>query len=78
MGSNRQFIEDEIPHIGTLLRNDLREVVKDSEIVVIGTNAFEESVLQNCLRPDQTVIDLVSAIKPQHMNARSAVHGLHW
>lgn len=78
VGSNRQFIEDEIPHIGTLLRNDLQDVVKDSEIVVIGTNAFEEDVLQSCLRPEQTIIDLVSATKPQHMNASSAVHGLHW
>src|SRR2546429_5006930 len=35
VGSNRQFIAEEIPHIGRLLSTDLQEVVKESEVVVI-------------------------------------------
>src|SRR5437588_9010088 len=35
VGSNRQFIEDELPHIGMLLSTDLGEVIRSSEVVVI-------------------------------------------
>jgi len=58
-GSNRQFIEDEIPHIGALLCPDLAEVVKKSEVVLIGTQDVDETILP-LLRPDQVIIDLVN------------------
>src|SRR5215467_179089 len=35
-GSNRQFIDEEIPHIGALLSSDLEEVVKRAEVLVLG------------------------------------------
>jgi GDP-mannose 6-dehydrogenase len=59
VGSNRQFIAESIPHIGRLLSADLEEVVREAEVVVIGTKI--DSAVQamlNTLRPDQTVIDL--------------------
>jgi len=61
VGSNRQFIAEEIPHIGRLLSTDLQEVVKESEVVVISTKAAEhiEAILTS-LRPDQVIIDLCS------------------
>ena len=58
VGSNRQFIEEEIPHIGALLSTDLQEVVRRSEIVVIGTKALDERALWGTLLPGQIVIDL--------------------
>ena len=59
VGSNRQFIAEEIPHIGRLLSTDLQEVVKESEVVVISTKVAEhiEAILTS-LRPDQVIIDL--------------------
>ena len=61
VGSNRQFIAEEIPHIGRLLSTDLQEVVKESEVVVISTKVAEhiEAILTS-LRPDQVIIDLCS------------------
>lgn len=64
VGSNRQFIEDEIPHIGALLSTDLDEVVRRSDVVVIGTRALEEKVFAEQLRPDQIVVDLRCAAAP--------------
>jgi GDP-mannose 6-dehydrogenase len=61
VGSNRQFIEDEIPHIGSLLVSELTEVVNHSELILIGTKAVDENVLQAALRPDQELIDLVGS-----------------
>jgi len=59
VGSNRQFIAEEIPHIGRLLSTDLQKVVKESEVVVISTKAAEhiEAIL-TAVRPDQVIIDL--------------------
>src|SRR5690348_3686484 len=57
-GSNRQFIQDEIPHIGARLSTNLEDVVKQSEVVVIGTSALSDEALQAAIRPDQIIIDL--------------------
>src|SRR5205085_10821853 len=35
-GSNRQYIEEVITHIGSLLSADLEQVLKDAEVVIIG------------------------------------------
>jgi GDP-mannose 6-dehydrogenase len=59
VGSNRQFIAEEIPHIGALLTTDLEEVVKGSEVVVIGTKPTDEiEEILTALGPDQVIIDL--------------------
>ncbi|HWR17299.1 MAG TPA: UDP-glucose/GDP-mannose dehydrogenase family protein [Terriglobales bacterium] len=59
IGSNRQFIEDVIPHIGSLLCEDMNKVVEESEIIVVGTNAVDRKALRAKLRPSQTIVDLV-------------------
>jgi GDP-mannose 6-dehydrogenase len=78
VGSNRQYIEEEIPHIGSLLRNDLLQVVRTSEVVVLGTDAFDEAALRDALSPDQLIIDLVSSKKPSGLNGQPTPQGLFW
>ena len=66
-GSNRQYIEEVIPHIGSLLSGDMAEVVRDAEVVIIGTK-LEKSELNKVLTSGQIVIDLVnldSSRRPQ-------------
>jgi GDP-mannose 6-dehydrogenase len=58
LGSNRQFIEEEIPHIGLLLSADLQEVLRRSEVVVIGTKTLDDAAIIGSLRPDQVLVDL--------------------
>jgi GDP-mannose 6-dehydrogenase len=62
VGSNRHFIEEEIPHIGALLSTDLKEVVTRAEVLVIGAKALDEETISAILRPDQLVIDLRSLL----------------
>jgi GDP-mannose 6-dehydrogenase len=62
VGSNRQYIKDEIPHIGALLSTDLGQVVRSSDAIVIGTNSLDEETLTENLRPDHLVIDLRSIV----------------
>jgi GDP-mannose 6-dehydrogenase len=59
IGSNRQFIEDVIPHIGSLLSEDMEAVIANAEVVVVGTKAVAAGELAKKLRPDQTLVDLL-------------------
>src|SRR6202171_2282618 len=51
IGSNRQYIEEVIPHIGSLLASSVAEVLKDAEVVVIATRGLEAKELRAALRP---------------------------
>lgn len=58
-GSNREYIEHEIPHIAKLMRGSIDEVLNASDTIVIGNKSEEFRQIESRLRPEQTVIDLV-------------------
>ncbi len=60
IGSNREYIENAIPHIGSLLETDLGQILKNAEVVVIATRGIARDQLQAHLRPDHVVLDLVN------------------
>lgn len=59
VGSNKSFLEEEIPHIASLMRSDLQSIVDHSEVVVIGNNTAAFRAVPGLLRHDQLLIDLV-------------------
>jgi GDP-mannose 6-dehydrogenase len=60
LGANRRFIEQHVPHIGSLIRRDLADVVASSDVLVVGLNdAATVAGLRKHVRPDQLVVDLV-------------------
>jgi GDP-mannose 6-dehydrogenase len=78
IGSNRQYIEDVIPHIGSLLSSSLDEVLKDAEVVVIGTRGVDREALRQHLKPGQIVIDLVNLEKARRILGVDAYEGICW
>jgi GDP-mannose 6-dehydrogenase len=58
VGTNKQYVEQAIPHIGALLRSSLEEVVKESDVIVVGQNGFDFQRIEPMLRPEQIVIEL--------------------
>ncbi|HKN84125.1 MAG TPA: UDP binding domain-containing protein, partial [Pyrinomonadaceae bacterium] len=58
-GSNKEYIEHEIPHIAKLMRSSIDEVLNAANTIVIGNKSEEFRQIESRLRPDQTVIDLV-------------------
>lgn len=78
VGSNRQFIEDVIPHIGSLLLPGVRDVVETAEVVVIGTRAVAKETLASCLRPEHVVIDLVNFKGNRQLDGPALYQGLCW
>src|SRR6266576_4679575 len=59
VGSNRQYIEDQIPHLSSLLCESVEEVIDTSEVIVVGNQAPEFAKALTRCRCDQIVIDLV-------------------
>jgi len=78
IGSNRQFIQEVIPHIGSLLRENPREVVDNAEVVLIGTKAIELEALDSYVRPDQFVFDLVHLERTGRYRGKAAYEGICW
>ncbi|MGB2604503.1 MAG: UDP-glucose/GDP-mannose dehydrogenase family protein [Candidatus Sulfotelmatobacter sp.] len=77
-GSNRQYIEEVIPHIGSLLSSDLEEVLIWGEVVVIGNKSAKKEELNRHLRKDQIVIDLVNLDKTLRSSGTSSYEGICW
>ncbi len=78
IGSNRQYIEEVIPHIGSLLSTSLPEVLKEAEVVVIGTRGLNRDELRSSLRPDHTVIDLVNLERALRPTVSGGYEGICW
>ena len=78
IGSNREYIEQIIPHIGSLLNASLEEVLREAEVVVIGTRGLDRDFLQKNIRRDQQVIDLVNLEKAHHLQTAAAYKGICW
>jgi len=77
LGANRRFIEQHVPHIGSLMREDIEGVISSSDILVVGLSGpqiFE--ALARHVRDDQIVLDLVNI--PRRETLRGKVMGLCW
>jgi GDP-mannose 6-dehydrogenase len=77
LGANRRFIEQHIPHIGSLIRGDIESVIAESDALVVGLQdpqVFE--ALSRHVREDQLVFDLVNI--PRRESLRGQVTGLCW
>jgi GDP-mannose 6-dehydrogenase len=69
VGANRRYIEEEIPHIASLLCEDVEALVKHAEVLVIG-NAGEEALRALAAAgPDHIVIDLTRGTTQQLFRA---------
>jgi GDP-mannose 6-dehydrogenase len=59
VGSNRDYINQQIPHLSALLCETIDEVLSQSEVIVVGNAAAEFGDAVRRTRADQHVIDLV-------------------
>jgi GDP-mannose 6-dehydrogenase len=59
VGSNKEYIEKQIPHLSSLLCNTIDEVIDGSDVIVVGNQAPEFVNALTRTRADQIVIDLV-------------------
>jgi GDP-mannose 6-dehydrogenase len=78
IGSNREYIESAIPHIGSLLCSSLENTLERAEVVVVGTRGLNREVLKQHIRPDQHVIDLVNLERSRRADVNDFYEGICW
>ncbi|MFN8574016.1 MAG: UDP-glucose/GDP-mannose dehydrogenase family protein [Gemmatimonadaceae bacterium] len=77
IGANKEFVEREIPHIWSLMRSEIAEVLKASDTVIIGNGSKEFRTIEPDLREGQIVIDLVRAFGARRSDG-GAYEGICW
>ncbi len=75
-GANKEYIEQEIPHISSLMRESIDEVLRSSEVLIIGNRGEAFRDIEAQLRGDQIVVDLVRLFDGRAMNGR--YQGICW
>ena len=77
IGSNKEFIEREIPHVWTLFRPNIDAVLAHAETVIIGNGSREFREIEARLGQGHLVIDLVRAFGSRRSDGRS-YEGICW
>ncbi|MBI4266361.1 MAG: nucleotide sugar dehydrogenase [Acidobacteria bacterium] len=77
VGANKEYIEEQIPHLSRHLCESLDELIERSEVIVVGNGAPEFSDAVTRCRADQIVIDLVR-IPLDFSKVRAQYDGICW
>jgi len=65
VGANKDYINKQIPHLSSLLTEDIDEVLAGSDVIVVGNAAPEFGDALTRTRPDQMILDLVRVKTPR-------------
>jgi GDP-mannose 6-dehydrogenase len=74
-GANKEYIENQIPHISQLMRTSSDEVLEFADVLVIGNKAEEFMELDQKQREGQVIIDLVRVFDK---NSDDTYQGICW
>src|SRR5918993_4721875 len=77
VGANKQYINEQIPHLSRHLCDSIDQVIERSDVIVIGNASPEFSEAVTRCRPDQVVIDLVR-IPLEFSQVTAQYDGLCW
>ncbi len=77
LGTNRQYIEEHLPHIGALLESSLEDVVQQSDTIVIGNSSPVHRQVVHDLEAGKAVVDLVR-ISADRVRSNGNYHGIGW
>ena len=79
-GSNRNYIDQAIPHISSLMQPSIEAIMQRSETVVVAKklSTQESATLFKLLRPDQSLIDLVRLNGRTLQEGESPYYGICW
>jgi len=77
VGANKDYINTQIPHLSSLLTEDIDEVIAKSDVIVVGNAApeFPEALART--REDQVVLDLVRVKTPRE-TIKADYRGICW
>jgi GDP-mannose 6-dehydrogenase len=76
VGANREYVLRTLPHIASLLREDLDEVIAGAELVVIAHGAPAYADVPGRVTDTQHVLDLAGTARP--LPQRANYRGMLW
>lgn len=77
IGANRRFIEETIPHIASLMTNDLGTLIRDADVLVVAMKSPEVlAALEAHTRPEQWLVDLT--MLPNRTAVAAQYRGVCW
>lgn len=78
LGSNREYLERQLPQIDQILKTDLSDVVNGSDVLVVTQKRDEFADLLDQLDPDVAVLDLVRLSESRTPDSSAAYRGMSW
>jgi GDP-mannose 6-dehydrogenase len=77
IGANKRYIEDVVPHIGSLMCDTVEEAMEGAAIVIVGLSGNEiMDELHKHARENQFILDLVGVPDPELLNGEC--RGICW
>jgi GDP-mannose 6-dehydrogenase len=77
-GANRTYIEQEIPHISSLLCDSAERIIEHADVLVIGTAGQDAAKVLAAARPAQAIVDLTRGaaqeLSPRGIEGWTCVH----
>jgi GDP-mannose 6-dehydrogenase len=77
VGANKEYINNQIPHLSSLLCETIDDVIDKSDVIVVGNAAPEFSDALKQTRPDQLIVDLVR-VKTDRTEIPGQYQGICW
>jgi GDP-mannose 6-dehydrogenase len=77
IGANKKYIEEEIPHISSLIVESIDELIEKTDIIVIGNTTEEFKSIVKKIDKSKTIIDLVR-ITDDWASIPAAYYGVSW
>ena len=77
LGANRSYIEQEIPHISTLLKEKIGDVLDNAEIVIVANKGAEFGPAIRSLPSNVAVLDLVRVVTGDQ-SIKAQYDGIAW
>lgn len=77
IGANKSFLERELPHIASLMRPSIDEVVAPAEVVVVANGSAAFRQVSRLMHEDQVLIDLTGIVKGNG-DLRGGYEGICW
>jgi GDP-mannose 6-dehydrogenase len=73
LGANRRYIEEEIPHIASLMCDSVEALLEHAEVLVIGNGGEEAAAVLSAVDPHHVVVDLTRGAFGQPARAGTEV-----
>lgn len=77
VGANKEYIEERIPHLSSLLCETIDEVVSNSDVLIVGNKSPEFADALYRTTPEQIVIDLVR-VTADSARIEASYRGICW